>query len=260
MSSLRISMVQTSLYWENPKSNLEMLSAKLASIERVTDLIVLPEMFNTGFSMKPEQLAEPMNGPSMNWLKLKAKEFDCVVTGSLIIQENQNYYNRLIWMRPDGSFDHYDKRHLFSLAGEENHYTAGSNRLVVELKGFRIMPLICYDLRFPVWSRNDLGYDLAIYVANWPERRSFFWSQLLIARAIENQTFVIGVNRVGTDGNGVSHTGDSICLGPLGNSIAKAKPSKEEIVSLEITKSEIESVQKKFKFLNDRDSFKIISD
>ncbi len=260
MSSLRISMVQTSLQWENPKSNLEMFSAKLECIEKGIDLIVLPEMFSTGFSMKPEQFAESMEGPSIDWLRLKATQLNCVITGSLIITEKGEYYNRLIWMRPDGTFDHYDKRHLFSLASEENHYTAGSNRLIVELKGFRIMPLICYDLRFPVWSRNDLNYDLVIYVANWPERRSFFWSQLLIARAIENQSFVLGVNRVGNDGNGISHTGDSICLGPLGNPIAQAKPGKEEIVSFEITKGEIESVQNKFKFLNDRDSFELSMD
>lgn len=260
MGSLRICLVQTSLIWEDPSANLEMLSAKLDSIDTNPDLVVLPEMFSTGFSMKPEFFAEPMSGSSVNWLKTQSAKLDCVVTGSLIIQENGKYYNRLIWMRPDGTFNHYDKRHLFSLAGEENHYAPGANRLVVNLKCFRIMPLICYDLRFPVWSRNDLNYDLAIYVANWPERRSFFWSQLLIARAIENQSFVIGVNRVGEDGNGISHTGDSICLGPLGNSMAQAEPGVEEIIFCEITKTEIESVQNKFKFLNDRDSFRISID
>lgn len=258
MNELNICMIQTKLYWESPKENLEMFTQKLSTIRSRPDVIVLPEMFTTGFSMRPEVFAEPMDGPTMDWLQLMAGKFDCVITGTLIISESNNFYNRLIWMTPSGDYQYYDKRHLFSLAGEENHYSPGLKRLIVELKGFRIMPLICYDLRFPVWSRNDLDYDVAIYVANWPERRSFFWSQLLVARAIENQAFIIGVNRVGLDGNNISHTGNSVCLGPLGNVIAAARPDKEELVITTISKSEIESVQSKFRFLDDRDDFKIL--
>ncbi len=250
-------MIQTPLHWENPTANLDMFTHKLMSISSQPDLIVLPEMFSTGFSMNPEKFAEQMDGTSVNWLRSMAGRLGCVITGSLIIVENGQFFNRLVWMDPEGNFQVYDKRHLFSLAGEEKYYEPGKERLIVTLKGFRIMPLICYDLRFPVWSRNDLNYDLVIYVANWPERRSFFWSQLLVARAIENQSYVIGVNRVGQDGNHFSHTGDSVCLGPLGNVISKAVPGREEIIFATIRKSEIETVQSKFRFLNDSDSFSI---
>ena len=259
MSELHVSFIQTNLHWENPKANLKMFDEKIDSIPNDTDLIVLPEMFSTGFSMNPSSLAETESGITVNWLKAAAKRKNCVVTGSLIISENQNFYNRLFWVRPDGSFDAYNKRHLFSLAGEENYYAPGKDRLVVDLKGFKIMPLICYDLRFPVWSRNDLNYDVLLYVANWPERRAFFWKQLLIARAIENQSYVIGVNRVGNDGNDIFHSGDSTCLNPLGESVATAKPGTEEIVNVVINNDKINEVRNRFMFLNDKDEFKLIT-
>ena len=259
MSTLQVCMVQSSLHWENPKANLEMFTKKLNEIQSEPDLIILPEMFTTGFSMRPKQFAQTMDGEVVRWLEHMASNKNCVITGSLIVSESGKYYNRLIWMRPDGTYSFYDKRHLFSLVGEENHYEPGNERLIVELNGFRIIPLICYDLRFPVWSRNDLNYDLAIYVANWPERRSFFWSQLLIARAIENQSFIIGVNRVGNDGNGISHTGDTVCLGPLGDEIIGAFPGKEELVFTTIKKDDLDTVRNKFRFLNDQDSFSILT-
>jgi omega-amidase len=258
MSKLKICLVQTSLFWEDREANLNMFTQKIREINSEPDLIVLPEMFASGFTMNPKKNAEDVSGPSVLWLKETARTNNCVITGSLVIEEKGRFYNRLFWMKPDGSYDCYNKRHLFSLAGEGDHYESGNERIIVHLKGFKIIPLICYDLRFPVWSRNDVGYDLAIYVANWPERRSFFWRQLLIARAIENQAFVIGVNRVGNDGNGVYHSGDSICLGPLGNEIATSVPGKEHILEVVITKEEIESTQNKFKFLNDRDDFEVV--
>jgi predicted amidohydrolase len=255
MSELHVSFIQTNLHWENPVANLKMFDEKVDSIPEGTDLIILPEMFSTGFSMAPSRLAETESGTSVSWLQSVAKRKNCVVTGSLIISENENYYNRLFWVKPDGSFKTYDKRHLFSLAGEENFYSPGKNRLIVDLKGFKIMPLICYDLRFPVWSRNDLNYDVLLYVANWPERRAYFWKQLLIARAIENQSYVIGVNRVGNDGNNIFHSGDSTCLDPLGESIAAAKHSIEEIINVVIYKDKIKEVRDRFMFLNDKDDF-----
>lgn len=257
MSELHISLVQANLVWENPEENLKLFSEKMKAIPSDTDVVVLPEMFTTGFSMSPEKFAEKESGKSVKWLKEMAAKLDCVLTGSIIIEDNQNYYNRLFWVQPDGNYQTYDKRHLFSLAGEEKHYSPGNQRLVVEWKGFKIMPLICYDLRFPVWSRNDLAYDLLLYVANWPERRAFYWKQLLIARAIENQSYVIGVNRVGNDGNMVSHSGDSVCLNPLGESVATAKPSKEEILHVTLSKGTVSRVRETFNFLNDKDEFEV---
>lgn len=259
MGKLNVCLVQTQLHWENKLANIEMFTRKLSNVPVGTDLVVLPEMFTTGFSMSPELFSETMDGEGISWMRKTANKLNCVITGSLIIEENKKYFNRLIWMRPDGTFSHYDKRHLFSLAGEENHYSAGSKRLLVEIKGFKVMPLICYDLRFPVWSRNDLDYDIALYVANWPERRSYFWKQLLISRAIENQSFIIGVNRVGKDGNEIQHSGDSVCLGPLGNTMIELESEAEELVTVVLTKSELNSVREKFKFLNDRDSFSVIT-
>lgn len=255
MSNLNVSFIQASLTWENPDENLDMFTALIDQVTDEVDLIVLPEMFSTGFSMAPEKLAETEQDSCVEWMKTMAKNKNCVLTGSLIIKDQGKYYNRLFWVSSDGSYQTYNKRHLFSLAGEENHYTQGTERLVVELKGFKIMPLICYDLRFPVWSRNDVNYDVLLYVANWPERRAFYWKQLLIARAIENQSYVIGVNRVGEDGNGISHIGDSVCLDPLGKQIASATPGEPEIVSVVLSKDTVNRVRDKFRFLDDKDDY-----
>ena len=257
---LRIDMVQADLVWEDRKANLAMLSSMLKDLEGHPDLIILPEMFTTGFSMKPEVLAEEENGEGLRWMQQTAGTRNCAVTGSLIIKEKGHYFNRLFWVFPDGNYAVYDKRHLFTLAGEEKHYTAGKSQLLIDYKGWKIMPLICYDLRFPVWSRNVFDYDLAIYVANWPERRRYPWQQLLRARAIENMAFVIGVNRCGTDGNGVFHTGDSACVGPLGETLAEARPGEPQVLTVDIDRETIRNTRKKFGFLNDRDRFTIHSD
>jgi omega-amidase len=216
MSDLRITLVQTELAWHDPDANRRMLTEKLRSLAGTTDLIVLPEMFTTGFTMMPEQAAENDDGPSIDWMRETARALNAVVTGSIATRDGDRFYNRLTWMRPDGSTITYDKRHLFRMAREHQHYASGAQRVVVELKGWRICPMICYDLRFPVWSRNRQDYDVLIYVANWPSRRRHAWQTLLKARAIENLSYCIGVNRVGADGDGVEHTGDSMALDFLG--------------------------------------------
>jgi predicted amidohydrolase len=182
--------------------------------------VVLPEMFSTGFSMDAAALAEDMDGPTVDWMREEAAAMGCVVTGSLIIRADGRHYNRLVWARPDGTLAHYDKRHLFRMADEQQHYAAGTRRLNVEIKGWRVCPMICYDLRFPVWSRNRGDYDLLLYVANWPARRAHAWSSLLRARSIENLSYVVGVNRIGRDGNGTSYAGDSVALDFLGQAIS----------------------------------------
>ena len=217
MQDISVTLVQTALHWHDAAANRQMLAQKMAQMQEPTDLIVLPEMFTTGFSMDAPLLAEKPDGPTLDWLQGQAATHKAVITGSLIIQENGQYFNRLIWMRPDGSFETYDKRHLFRMAGEHDVYTAGNSRLVVILNGWRICPLICYDLRFPVWSRNiGPDYDLLLYVANWPAKRSLAWKTLLPARAIENLTYVVGVNRVGEDGKGIAYSGDSGVYSPTG--------------------------------------------
>lgn len=258
MKNLRVSLVQTDLHWEKPSANLEMLDRKLQSLEGKTDLIVLPEMFATGFSMKPQILAEKQEeSKALEWLKSTSEDLNCCITGSLIIEENERYFNRLFWVDRGQVVGTYDKRHLFSLAGEQHHYTAGSEHLVVELHGWKILPLICYDLRFPVWSRNTMDYDLALYVANWPERRSYPWSQLLRARAIENMAYVVGVNRVGYDGNDVFHSGDSAVINPVGEVILEFDKGAEIVSTLELNIDALRQTRNKFGFLNDRDSFTI---
>ncbi|MGZ3751479.1 MAG: amidohydrolase, partial [Mucilaginibacter sp.] len=234
MENLKITLFQGYLFWENIDKNLQNISLRLSSIREKTDLIILPEMFNTGFTMNAEKLAEPMNGKTMLWMNKIAKQFDCVVTGSLIVKDGDNFYNRLVWMRPDGKYECYDKRHLFTLAKEQNTYTAGTKKLIVELKGWKICPVICYDLRFPVWLRNvNEAYDLLIVVANWPERRALHWRTLIPARAVENQAYVIGLNRVGHDGNEIYHSGDSTCISPNGN-VVYYKRDEEDVYTFSI--------------------------
>ncbi|AQG81536.1 amidohydrolase [Spirosoma montaniterrae] len=207
---MNVSLLQTDLYWHDPVANRAMLEERVFSLPESTDLIVLPEMFTTGFTMDARAVAEPMNLTTFRWLKQMAAQTGAVITGSYVVREGSAFYNRLVWMQPDGQFDTYDKRHLFRMAGEDRIYTAGTRRLVKEWKGWRICPLICYDLRFPVWSRNNpVEYDLLLYVANWPAPRRNAWNTLLQARAIENLSYVAGVNRVGTDGNGHLYAGDS---------------------------------------------------
>jgi predicted amidohydrolase len=215
-------------------------------------------MFSTGFTMNAETLAEPMNGKTMKWMHKTAAQYDCVVTGSIIIKESDKYYNRLIWMRADGTFECYDKRHLFALGKEHQTYTAGDKRLIVELNGWKICPMICYDLRFPVWMRNvDAEYDLLIIVANWPERRALHWRSLIPARAIENQAYVIGVNRVGHDGNEIYHSGDSTCIGPMGN-VVYYKRDEEDLYTFSVNAEEVTKTRRALPFLKDMDGFEIL--
>lgn len=260
MRDLKVTIIQLDLVWENPEENLINLNQKIEQISEKQELVVLPEMFNTGFSINPEKCAENIDGSTVNWLKNKAKEKDCVFTGSLIISENNHFYNRLIWMNPDGSFFTYDKRHLFRMSDEFKLFSAGSERLIVELKGWKIMPLVCYDLRFPVWSKNRFSnnkyeYDLLICMANWPEARSLIWKTLLHARAIENQVYVIGVNRIGVDGLGISFSGDSSIIDPNGELIHRVKPFEESVKSVIISYDELALIRKDFTVGLDWDDF-----
>lgn len=239
-----------------------MLEEKINSIREKTEIILLPEMFTTGFSMQPATLAETMDGPTMQWMKQVAGKKKTIITGSVIIEEEGNYYNRLIWMLPNGRYGVYDKRHRFAYAGEDEHYTAGSRRLIASVKGWKIQLLICYDLRFPVWSRQqgsgtEPEYDLLVYVANWPERRVQAWKTLLQARAIENQCFVAGVNRIGDDGNQIHYTGGSRVIDPLGE-ILYEKDQDEDIFTITLEKTQLQSVREKLPFWKDADHFTIL--
>lgn len=256
MENLRVTLVQANLHWEDVPANLGMFSEKLAAVHD-TDVIILPEMFTTGFSMNARKLAEEVDGPAVTWMKQTAAEKNAVVTGSLIVKEEGRFYNRLFWMQPDGKCVWYDKRHLFTLTGEETVFTPGEDKLLVHWKGWNICPLICYDLRFPVWSRNkNTEFDLLLYVANWPQRRSYPWKQLLVARAIENQSYVVGVNRVGNDGNDVYHSGDSMVVDALGN-VLYHKIDEEDVSTITVSKTELQKVREQFPFLNDADDFEL---
>ena len=269
MTDLRITLIQSNLHWENCDKNLDTFSQKISSLKEKTDLIVLPEMFNTGFTMNAKDCAEEMNGKTMEWLRSKAKERNCVVTGGLIVREkstsdssaNDVYYNRLIWMKPDGSFQQYDKRHLFRLAEEQKTFTAGNKKIICEINEWKICPLICYDLRFPVWSRRTRqeDYDVLIYVANWPDQRIHAWKQLLIARAIENQCYVAGVNRIGNDGRNISHSGFSAVHDFKGMQVSKSNGENESIETITLNKSELIDFRKQFPFDQDADGFRIVS-
>jgi len=257
MDNLKITIYQGYLFWENIDKNLQNISLRLSGIREKTNLIILPEMFNTGFSMNAEALGETMDGKTMQWMQKTAQKFECVVTGSIIIKENGKYYNRLLWVRPDGTHEHYDKRHLFTLGNEHQTYTAGTKKLIVELNGWKICPMICYDLRFPVWLRNvDEDYDLLMIVANWPEKRALHWRTLIPARAVENQSYVIGVNRVGHDGNEVYHSGDSTCIDPNGN-VVYYKRDEEDVYTFSIIGDEVKKARRALPFLKDADVFTI---
>lgn len=261
MNTLTFTLIQTNLFWENKAANIQMLEEKINNIQPKTEVVVLPEMFSTGFSMQPEQFAESMNGSTLQWMQKIAFEKKIILTGSLMIEENGNYYNRLIWMLPNKQFGYYDKRHCFAFAKENEHYTAGNKRLIASVNGWKINVQICYDLRFPVWARqtmnnNTAEYDVLIYVANWPQRRSYAWKTLLTARAIENQCYVIGVNRIGDDGNKIYHSGDSMVINALGE-ILYHKENEEDVFTITLQKNELQEIRNKFPFLADADSFKI---
>lgn len=295
MSTLTISTIQTNLIWEEKSANLRLLEQKISAIEEKTEIVVLPEMFSTGFSMNPGQLAEEMDGETVRWMQRVSYENGIILTGSVIIKEAGEFFNRLVWMLPNGQNGHYDKRHLFAYAGEDEKYKPGNKRLIASVKGWKINLQVCYDLRFPVWSRNRVfdfaqtdsaqtdsaqtdsaqtghtstsansgtgplrvpEYDVLIYVANWPERRSHAWKTLLCARAIENQCYVIGVNRVGTDGNNIYHSGNSLVIDPLGQ-VLYHMADEEDIFTIALQKEKLEEVREKFPFWKDADSFNIL--
>jgi predicted amidohydrolase len=251
---MKVALIQSLLSWENPKANRNHFEEKINSISESVDLIVLPEMFSSGFTMQPNNVAETMQGETIAWLKDLAEAKNSAITGSLVITENGNFHNRLVFVFPSGEIKFYDKRHLFTLAGEDEVYTAGNKKLIVEYKGWKICPLICYDLRFPVFARNVEEYDVLIYVANWPEIRIKAWDALLKARSIENVSYAIGVNRIGEDDNKLEYNGHSQAVNFLGDYILEPVEA-EGVYIVELNKAELLSARKKFSFLNDQDSF-----
>jgi len=291
--NLKITTIQTDLHWENVAKNLEMFAAKITAITEETDVIVLPEMFNTGFSMDSEKLAETMDGVTVTWMKEQSEKANAVIVGSLIVRVDSFeaftsvkhaqgatlFYNRLVWVQPDGVISTYDKRHLFRMANEQEHFTAGTQRLIINYKGWRICPLVCYDLRFPVWARNKQlsvdscqlsgsqeqktnnsqrnsnVYDILIYIANWPAVRKAPWSKLLEARAIENQCYVVGVNRVGVDGTGKDYSGNSVIINPKGNPITTIPENEKSCVTSNLSMNELTDFRKAFPVGLDGDEF-----
>lgn len=263
---ITVAAVQSQLFWEDRAANLHMFGEKLRALDFPTDLLVLPEMFTTGFSMNAARLAEPTEGPTLDWMRLQAATYKTVITGSIIAFENGKYFNRLLWVRPDGTFVHYDKRHLFRMAGEEKIYQPGSEKIIVDLHGWKVCPMVCYDLRFPVWTRNrwkqegnelKADYDLALFVANWPERRSKAWKTLLMARAIENLAYVIGLNRVGNDINNILHSGDSMIVDFKGEPMKTAIIGRDEIISDKLSHQQLVEFRKSFPAGMDADNFSL---
>ena len=269
MQPLQLSLLQTDLIWENPEANRQQIETQLQALPAGTHLIVLPEMFSTGFSMNPTQLAESMDGENVAWMKRVASDKRCILTGSFMAKEGDQYFNRLLWVLPNGQIGQYDKRHLFAFAGEDQHYTPGNKRLIASVNGWRIHLQICYDLRFPVWARQRSTYDedgnfhpeydVLIYVANWPERRSEAWKTLLRARAIENQCYVVGVNRIGVDGHGINHSGDSMIISPIGD-ILHHSADRNELHTLTLDPVMLQETRERLPFLRDADGFMILSD
>jgi len=259
---LEITVIQTHLIWENIDENISHFDRLIDTISGSTDVIILPEMFSTGFSMNIS-IAESMGGKSMKWLSRKAAEKNAAICGSLMIEENGKFYNRFIWMNPDGTSQTYNKRHCFRMANEHNYFTPGDEKIIIDYKGFKICPMVCYDLRFPVWSRNKIvdneyAYDILLYVANWPERREFAWQQLLIARAVENLSFVVGVNRVGKDGFDIDYSGQSAIINMLGQKLTSLQSHKTAIETITINKTELQKYREQFPAHLDADAFEIV--
>lgn len=255
MDNLRITLVQSSLQWESPASNFAHFQEILSDTVQ-TDVIVLPEMFSTGFSMDPAKNFDKDN-EALSWMKYMAAKKQAAFCGSVIVKEEEQFFNRLYFVFPNGEYKHYDKRHLFTLAGEQKIYSSGKNRLLVKYKGWSILPFVCYDLRFPVWTRNTEEAELMLFVANWPERRSEAWKTLLKARAIENMCFVAGVNRIGDDGNNIYHSGDTSLFNEVGELISNIKAGEESVKTYTLNKLKVLDSRNRFNFLNDRDSFSI---
>lgn len=264
--NINVAAVQTSLHWEDREANLRHFDLLLDSVEKNTDLVVLPEMFTTGFSMNPAKFAEKNNGPTFEWMQAKAAKLNAVICGSFMTETDGKYFNSLLWVRPDGTFEQYNKRHLFRMAGEDKVFDAGDSKRIIDLHGWKVCPLVCYDLRFPVWSRNrwtqngtelTADYDLLIYVANWPERRSHPWKTLLMARAIENNAYVIGLNRIGNDGNFIFHSGDSAIIDFKGEHLKSAIFANEEIISATLTYQQLADFRTAFPAGMDADDFSL---
>lgn len=257
MANLRTAIIQTELHWENIDKNIEMFSKKLDGIKGKTDIIVLPEMFTTGFTLNAKLLAEDMRGKSVNFLTEYSKKLHSYICGSVIIKSGKKYFNRLIVCSPEGKIQYYDKRHLFSMGNENLVYSEGKKHLTLNIKGWKISFFICYDLRFPVWCRNKNNYDVAIFSANWPKERNYYWKNLLLARAIENQCYVVGVNAIGKDGNGILISGNSAVINPYGKYLLDAKENSG-IFYTELDKKLLDDFRKKFPVHKDADNFKII--
>lgn len=257
MQDLIISLIQFDIKWQNPSANRRMIEKKIDAITNKPDLIVLPEMFTTGFTMEVKNNSEPPEGKTLNWMKSLALSNGVVITGSIIVNEDNKYYNRLLWVKPNGEYSYYNKRHLFRMADESDYFADGNESPIFELKGWKVKPLICYDLRFPVWSRNmNLSYDLILYVANWPQARINAWDTLLQARAIENLSYAIGLNRIGSDGTGTKYNGHSACYNYKGDAICN--PSEiEEVINVTLSKKEIDNYRKSFPANLDADDFNI---
>jgi omega-amidase len=257
-TQLKTAIIQSDLVWEDPNQNRLNFTKKIDAIKAKVDLIILQEMFTTGFTNNAVNFAETMQGETIQWMLKKANEKDSLLLGSIIIEDSGKYFNRFIIAFPNGEVQHYDKRHLFSYAGEDRIYSKGSEKLIFEYKGWRILPLVCYDLRFPVWARNCENYDLIIYVANWPKPRIAAWDILLKARAIENLSYVIGVNRIGKDFNGFEYVGHSAIIDAFGQTILEFQEGEEETKTVVLDKNHITNTREKFNFLNDKDDFKIL--
>lgn len=257
MNNIFVTLVQYSMVWEKPIENLRKIQLLLRQNIKKTDIIILPEMFSTGFTLNAKNHFGSMRSPVIKWMKEISEEFNAAVCGSIIVKEKKKFYNRFIWAEANKEIQYYDKRHLFSFVNEDINFTPGDSKIIINFKGWKILPLICYDLRFPVWSRYDNDYDMLIYVANWPERRSYAWKSLLIARAIENQSFVIGVNRIGNDNDGIYHSGDSSVIAPDGKMLFTASDN-EIILTVMLKHTDVKLFRRKFPFLKDRDRFKII--
>lgn len=263
MSTLNVTIIQSDVHWEDKEKNLRMFEDKILNLQEASHIVILPEMFSTGFSMQPEKFAEKMNGETVRWMQMVSSKRKSIITGSVIIEEEGKYYNRLIWVLPNGTVGFYNKRHLFGYAGETACYTPGSNRFITSVNGWKILLIVCYDLRFPVWTRQQVAdgtpeYDLIICVASWPDRRIDAWKILLQARAIENQCFTIGVNRVGMDGNKNYYSGDSMIVDPTGK-ILYTKSDKEDTCTMALDRKIVDDIRNKLPFLSDADTFQIIN-
>jgi predicted amidohydrolase len=254
---INLTLIQPDIVWEDIEANLESLSGLMKGIVGPCDIVLLPELFTTGFTMRSRQLAEPMEGRTMEWMSGKAAELKCSIAGSIIITEDGHYFNRLIWMEEGGRYQCCDKRHLFRMSGEQQHYSRGGDVLVVDFRGTRIMPLICYDLRFPVWSRNRHHYDILVYIANWPAPRNEVWETLLKARAIENLAYVIGINRVGKDGMGIEYSGDTMAFDARGRKIASMGSGEAGLQNLRLSIGELHDFREKFPAWRDADPFSL---